>query len=163
MDVDGQFPSSGQQIWTLMDVRGRSGNTLKVPGSRPGRPTKFPPEDYGRSRSWIPTVAILARSKEIPFLTSCLIEFPAPPASLEVDTKGSEEVGQSLERPDSKPSVSRRVRWPPSRQSHLNRQGRVQRSPRCADLVALSPSTHLGIPVVLSSIRAQCTFGSSNR
>ena len=40
MDVGGHPTSSGQQIWTLMDVPGRSGNTLKVPGSRPGRPTR---------------------------------------------------------------------------------------------------------------------------
>jgi hypothetical protein len=40
VDIGGHCTSSGQQIWTLMDVRGCSGNTLKVPGSRPGRPTK---------------------------------------------------------------------------------------------------------------------------
>ncbi len=40
MDVGGHCLSSDQQIWTLMDVSGPSGNTLKVPGSRPGRPTK---------------------------------------------------------------------------------------------------------------------------
>ena len=32
--------SSDQQIWTLMDITGHSGNALKVPGSRPGRPTE---------------------------------------------------------------------------------------------------------------------------
>jgi len=40
VDVGGHSTSSDQQIWTLMDIGGRSGNTLKVPGSRPGRPTK---------------------------------------------------------------------------------------------------------------------------
>jgi hypothetical protein len=33
VDVGGHCTLSGQQIWTLMDVPGRSGNTLKVPGS----------------------------------------------------------------------------------------------------------------------------------
>jgi len=39
VDVCRHCNSSVQQIWTLMDVPGRSGNTLKVLGSRPGRPT----------------------------------------------------------------------------------------------------------------------------
>ena len=39
MDVGGHSTSSGQQIWTLRDVPGHSGNTLKVLGSRPRRPT----------------------------------------------------------------------------------------------------------------------------
>ncbi len=42
VDVSGHCTSSGQQIWTLMDVHGRFENTLKVPGSRPGRPTMEP-------------------------------------------------------------------------------------------------------------------------
>jgi hypothetical protein len=37
--VDGLPASSDQQIWTVMDLHGPSGNTPKVPGSRPGRPT----------------------------------------------------------------------------------------------------------------------------
>ena len=61
MDVGGHLTSSGHQIWTLMDVPGRSGNTLKVPGSRPGRPTKIPE----RLRSRTPTVVTLTSWKEI--------------------------------------------------------------------------------------------------
>jgi hypothetical protein len=38
--VDGLSGSSDQQIWTVMDLYGPSGNTPKVPGSRPGRPTE---------------------------------------------------------------------------------------------------------------------------
>ena len=48
-----------------MDVSGRSGNTLKVPRSRPGRPTTGPPQDPERSRSWITTVAKLTSWKDI--------------------------------------------------------------------------------------------------
>jgi len=39
VDVGGHFTLFGQQIWTLSDVPGHSGNTLKVLGSRPRRPT----------------------------------------------------------------------------------------------------------------------------
>jgi hypothetical protein len=40
VDVGGHSTPSGQQIWTLRDVPGYSGNTPKVPESRPGRPTE---------------------------------------------------------------------------------------------------------------------------
>src|ERR1017187_10242844 len=39
-DIGRHSTLSDQQIWTLSDVLGYSGNTPKVPGSRPGRPTK---------------------------------------------------------------------------------------------------------------------------
>ncbi|CAG4907035.1 unnamed protein product [Acidithrix sp. C25] len=38
MDVGGHCTSSGEQISRLMDVPGRSGNTLKVPDRTPGGP-----------------------------------------------------------------------------------------------------------------------------
>jgi hypothetical protein len=41
VDVGGLSTSSDQQIWTLRNVPGHSGNTLKAPGSRPGRPTSL--------------------------------------------------------------------------------------------------------------------------
>jgi hypothetical protein len=43
--VDGSSASSNQQIWTVTDLHGPSGNTPKVPGSRPGRPTNLIPDD----------------------------------------------------------------------------------------------------------------------
>jgi hypothetical protein len=36
--VDGSSASFNQQIWTVTDLHGPSGNTPKVPESRPGRP-----------------------------------------------------------------------------------------------------------------------------
>jgi hypothetical protein len=39
-EYGGGLPTSpDQQIWTVMDLHGPSGNTPKVPGLRPGRPT----------------------------------------------------------------------------------------------------------------------------
>jgi hypothetical protein len=43
--VEGPSTSSDQQIWTVMDLYGPPGNTPKVPGSRPGRPTNLIPDD----------------------------------------------------------------------------------------------------------------------
>jgi len=40
VDVGGHCASSDGPIWTLMDLPGRSGNTPKVPGSRPERLTR---------------------------------------------------------------------------------------------------------------------------
>ena len=39
--LDGSSSSPDQQIWTVMDLHEPSGNTCKVPESRPGRPSKF--------------------------------------------------------------------------------------------------------------------------
>jgi hypothetical protein len=39
--IDGRSGSYDQQIWTVTYIHGPSVNTPKVPGSRPGRPTKF--------------------------------------------------------------------------------------------------------------------------
>ena len=67
-----------------MDVPGRSGNTLKVPGSRPGRPTRCSEP----SRSCIPTVAVFTSWKEILSLSNELCYLWAPTIPLEDDTEG---------------------------------------------------------------------------
>ena len=92
MDIGGHATFSGQQIWTLTDGHGRSGNTLKVPGSRPGRPTirvwTFTLVDpngrnlYGIDNNTSPP--------------TWLIDLPAQPVSLGVDAGCSERVGESL-------------------------------------------------------------------
>ena len=61
MDVGGHFTLSGQRISTLRNVPGHSGNTLKVPGSRPGRPTRR----TACSCLWIPTVVTFSILGEI--------------------------------------------------------------------------------------------------
>ncbi len=60
VDVGGHPTLPGPRIWSATDVHGRSGNTLIVSGSRPGRPAMT----SERSRSYITKVATLSNLNE---------------------------------------------------------------------------------------------------